>query len=173
MLLACLLALAQIDGLAAAQAAHRAGDYERATAELAKLPSSAEVEYLWTNLYYESGLPTQALEHAQAGLAHEPGHLGLLFRRTSLYLWLSQPEAARESAAALSGAIASASLSADERPGWEAAAKDFVQRAADLESTAGERNGALMRARVVSLGVIGLALGVLFRTGRRPVRTSA
>jgi len=162
-----ILTLAQDDGLAAAQEARRLGDYERAVAELVKLPSSAAVEYLWTELYYENGLPTQALEHARAGRTHDPNHLGLLFRMSSLHLWLSQPEAARESAEALGRAVASASLSADERAGWEAAARDFLQRASRLESSSAEREGALRRARCVSLGVITLALGVLFRTARR------
>jgi len=167
LLVGWLFTLAQGDGLAAAREAQGRGDYDGAVAELTALPPSAEVEALWCELYYESGLPSLALEHARAGRAHDPGHLGLLFRLSSLHLWLSQPEAAREAAQALGRAVSSASLSSDERASWEAAVRDFLERAARMESAATERNGALLRARVVSVGAISLALWLLYLSSRR------
>ena len=161
-----LLVLLQEPRLLEAEAAHRAGDYGTAVAILAELTPSAESEYLWTQLYYDSGLPSQALVHAERGLAHAPEHLGLLHRSSSLWLWLGQPESALAAAEELGRAVGKAELSAEERPAWDAAANDFERRARQLLEARDERDGSLLKARAVSAGACLLFLGVLL-VGRR------
>lgn len=167
-----LLAVAQPfqeDPLDATRSAIAEGDFRRAVAQLQALPASAETENLWTNLYYRTGAPTLALEHLEAGLGHRPEHLELLHRGASVALWLGDAKLARLYVGRLAKAVEAAELVATARPGWQAAVEDFEERAAALEEDLLTRATALMRARVVALATMVLALGVLVFVGRRSV----
>ena len=156
-----LLSLAQEDDLAAAEAALRFADYEAARSALERCEASARSEYLWTNLYYDAGLPARAMEHARLGLEHEPDHLGLLHRATSVALWLALPEEARSFLERLERSIAGAGLDAESRRGWQLSVDDFRERTRELEDGERERVRALGLARLTSAGGLLLALGAL------------
>jgi len=163
--LAVSLGLLLSQDLRAAELAWRTGDYKSTVLELQRLDPSAEVEYFWANLYYECGLPALALEHVDAGLLHEPAHLGLLHRATSTNLWLGEPEATLRCAEELAAAIAASSLSANDRPGWESAVEDFRQRATELGISQEDRDAAVLRSQFVAAGIVILGLGLLIRVG--------
>lgn len=167
-----LLALAQPAQAEALDRARRAidgGDYRGAVTQLEALPASAETENLWTDLYYRAGAPTLALEHLEKGLGHRPDHLDLLHRATSVALWLGDGELARLYVGRLTRAVEAADLGATARPGWQRAVEDFGERATALEGDLRGRAAALLRARVVALATVVLALGVFGFVGRRSV----
>jgi len=161
LLLLALVPPPQDDELAVAEAALRRGDYEAASAVLELCAPTAGSEYLWTNLYYDAGLPGDAWDHVLRGLELDGEHLGLLYRATSLALWLTLPEEAGLRLRRLEAAVGNAPLDPVARGEWAAAVEDFRGRVRDLQASEEERLEALSRARWSSAVGILLATGVL------------